>query len=129
MNDLRYRILDKFPESRLTPLSPEKVARLRTRYPGAPSDYLEFLNVVGYGRVGEMRLSIYSGPIEPSDIYDAQTASGLPGVLLVADDFQGCCYGYDTSWTFGEVDERGTFVPSADVASFVKFIEVWLFGP
>jgi hypothetical protein len=129
MTDRKARIRRDFPDSRLTPLTSAKAAALKVRHHDVPEDYLQFLTGVGYGRIGEMRLSIYSGPCEPSDIYDAETASHLPGVLLVADDFQGYCYGYDTTsaWTFGEVNERGKFSPIDRVGSFVEFIDFWLF--
>lgn len=125
--DLKRALLERHPESRLTPLPREKVDALRARHPGVPEDYVQFLTEIGHGRVGAPRLSVYSGPIEPRDIYDPPTAEALAGVWLVGDDFTGFCVGYDTrsGWRLCGVDDDGTFDPMEDVGPFSAFVVDW----
>lgn len=93
---------------------------IRARYPGLPDDYLDFLVEVGSGDLGEFQL--YSGPVPAPEMYPSGTGA-LAEVLLVGDDFQGYCFGFDRASGFrlvevspcGEVDATvesafGTFV-------------------
>jgi hypothetical protein len=88
---------------RLTNLEIEK---LLDEFPSLPLQYLDFLKSVGYGDLEELRL--YSGPVRPSDIY-SKPQGELSSIILFGDDFQGYCFGFDTSKDYSvvEVDPRG----------------------
>jgi hypothetical protein len=49
---------------------------------------------------------IYSGPVEPGEIFDPQTADALDGLLFLGDDFAGWVVGFDTrrGWRLVGVD-------------------------
>ena len=98
---LRQRIQIGFPTSRLAPMSDSELAELQRKHPQVPAHYLQFLKNVGWGNVGDMGFMFYQGPMEPSEIYDAETAKDLKGILFIGDNFGG--------WVLG-VNERGNLV-------------------
>src|SRR5687767_8607133 len=71
---------------------PEKAEVLRNKFPGIPEDYLSFLLEVGWGDLKWFRL--YSGPIQPKSVY-GDLAENMEGLILIGDDFQGYCFGFD----------------------------------
>lgn len=95
--ELAASIRRVFPASRLEPVTPEQLAAELRDHPDAPADYLEFLRRVGWGSLGDGNFMIYSGLVEPVDIFDPVTAADLPGLLLLGDDFGGWSLGFDTS--------------------------------
>ena len=90
----------------LTRLTAEEVDTLRQELPGLPCEYLEFLSVVGFGNLEELQL--YNRPTSAKSIYP-QPKGDLSGIVLFGDDFQGYCFGFDTTKDFClvEVDPRG----------------------
>ena len=90
----------------LTPVSAIDTEALRAEFVGIPIEYTDFLEKVGYGDVGDIRL--YESPTSPSDIYP-KPQGDLSGIVLLGDDFQGYCFGFDTAKDFClvEVDPRG----------------------
>jgi hypothetical protein len=123
--DLRQRLLNRHPESRLTPLTQPAIEKLRDKHPNVPNDLIDFLSVVGWGRIGRMGLMIYSGPIKPENVYDEETAAKLKDVRLIGDDFSGYCVAYDTGngWLLGEVNESGEFEACAHAKTLSDFVE------
>lgn len=95
-----------FPASRLEPATAEKVAAIRRRFPDVPPDYLEFLQRVGWGSLGDSNFMVYSGPCEPGDVFDAAAAEGFAGLVFVGDNFGGWMVGFDTrqDWRLVGVD-------------------------
>lgn len=94
--ELAASIRRVFPASWLEPVTADQLAAERRDHPDAPSDYLEFLQRVGWGSLGGSNFMIYSGLVGPSDIFDPTTAAELTGVLLLGDDFSGWSVGFDT---------------------------------
>lgn len=94
--------------SKLQPVASSMLAHLIECYPSLPSDYSAFLKEFGSGAVGaEQPLFIlYDGLLAPDEIYDAQSATALDGILLFGDDMQGYCAGFDTdnAWEVVEID-------------------------
>ena len=107
--------LDRVPE--------DELKKLEIEFPGVPQSYLHFLSVFGKGDIGN--LQIYSGPISPGDVYP-KVSKELRSVVLFGDDFQGCCYGFDTTRGFRVVEVS----PRGDVRllerEFRNFIEFWV---
>ena len=123
--DLKQRLMSRRPESRLTPLTQPEIKKIRDEHPSVPNDLLDFLAVVGWGRIGRMSLSIYGGLVKPENIYDAKTAAKLKSVLLIGDDFSGYCVGYDTgkAWLLGEVNDSGRFEACSDAKTLSEFVQ------
>jgi hypothetical protein len=121
---MKARLLKVRPASRLETLSTAEIDRIRSSFPGIPEDYLEFLGVVGYGRIGLSDFMVYSGPVHPDEIYDPPTAESLGGIVLVGDNFSGDCVGYDTKsdWGIGEIDSSNEF--QALYGGITTFIEM-----
>ncbi len=70
----------------------EQIASFQAQYPGLPRDYLDYLGSVGWGQIAGNSFMIYSGPLEPAEIYE----SGIPhleNVLLIGDDMAGHAVG------------------------------------
>lgn len=109
----------------LARLSSADVDGLRARYPGLPEDYLDFLVEVGSGDLGEFQ--IYSGPVPAPEVYPSDSGA-LGGVLLVGDDFQGYCFGFDRASDFRlvEVSPRGEVDVTVEPA-FATFVRA-IFG-
>ena len=93
-------------EASLTKVPAEKVQLLRSKYPGIPDAYLRFLELAGFGNLGS--ISLYSGPVNATEVYSNASGS-LVDILLIGDDFQGYCFGFDPtdSWRIVEVSPRG----------------------
>jgi hypothetical protein len=110
IDSIRGRLHDM---SMLTPISANDTEALKVEFVGIPIEYTEFLEKVGYGEVGDIR--IYEAPTSPDDIYPVAQGD-LSGIVLFGDDFQGYCFGFDTTKNFClvEVDPRGNPRPRSE---------------
>lgn len=99
--------------SMLTPVSAKDAEALKTEFIGIPIEYTDFLEKVGYGEVGNIR--IYEAPTSPGDIFP-KPRGDLSGIVLFGDDFQGYCFGFDITKDFllVEVDPRGNPRPRCE---------------
>ena len=48
------------PASRLTPLQEAEVVSLKVRYPQLPADYVDYMQQIGWGGIGNSFYMIYS---------------------------------------------------------------------
>jgi hypothetical protein len=131
MQKLRDAIVANDPESRLEPMTAAQLKRLLAEHQKTPAHLRDFYAQGGCGSIGNSRYMIYP-PLSPLDVFDAETAAGSQGVLLVGDDFAGTHEAYDTrgrSWRFGTVGGGGTFRPSARHKDFPAFIAGWYGSP
>lgn len=80
----------------LVPLSADDAKALRTAFPGVPQDYVEFLEKIGFGELGESSYMLYSGPVESAEVY-GESLDQIQGILVIEDDFQGFNAGFDVS--------------------------------
>ena len=105
-----------------TTLSQTEIDVLVAEFPDLPADYLAHLAIVGWGEAASGRM-IYSGPIFPDEIFGA--AVNLKGVVLLGDDFQGNCLGFNlVTKQYGEVIDDGTWEPwppNDGIAEYVSF--------
>lgn len=86
-----------------------QIDELVHQYPGMPSDYLEYLRTEGWGEA-DNGCMIYEGPILPVDIHGDRYVG--PNVVLLGDDFQGYCFGFDlNNRCYGEVSGSGEWEP------------------
>jgi hypothetical protein len=123
---IRDVIRERFPESRLDPLTEEQVAAVKRRHPKVPAQVLEFFKVVGCGSIGPSRYMVYD-LINAVEIFGKGSVANLDGVVLIGDDFAGHHEAYDTKarWRFGTVGGSGRFEPHTLYRDFVEFIERW----
>jgi hypothetical protein len=112
-----------FPASRLEPVAEPELAAIRQRHPGVPEHYLALLRHVGYGSLGGTFM-IYSGPVEPGEIFDPRTAAGLDGLLFFGDNFAGWVVGFDThrGWRLVGVDNGTPDSEPQDAQTVGEFI-------
>lgn len=105
---------------KLKPLPSEDAMDLRRSHTGIPEDYVEFLEMIGAGTLGRSQYSLYSGPVDPEEIY-GETCE-VRGAVIIGDDFSGCNVGFDLqNWEVIEIDS--TDMQREVVAtSFGKFI-------
>ncbi len=107
IHSIKSRLQDT---SKLTPVPASDLKALQAEFAGIPDEYTDFLEKVGYGAVGDIR--IYEAPTPPCDIYP-EAQGNLSGIILFGDDFQGYCFGFDSTKKFSlvEVDPRGNARP------------------
>lgn len=79
---------------------------IKKSFSGIPDDYILFLEEIGSGEIGNNNYMLYNGLLLPDEIYDADTADDLQGILIFGDDMQGNCYGFKPSneWSIVEID-------------------------
>lgn len=108
----------EFPDCRLEPVSESGLATIRRLYPGVPEHYLAFLREVGWGSLRGW-LMLYSGPVEPDDIFDSDTAAELAGLVFFGDFGGSTILGFDTraSWRLVGVDHHMLDVDPEEAAT------------
>jgi hypothetical protein len=88
-----------------TVLTTSEIERLVAEHPGLPTDYLAYLRDVGWGTAPNGHM-VYEGPISPDEVYPQ--LAGETNRVLIGDDMQGYCLGYDfTSKRYGEYSDFG----------------------
>ncbi|NOR62771.1 MAG: hypothetical protein GQ535_09800 [Rhodobacteraceae bacterium] len=80
-----------------------------------PLDYRTFLIEIGSGEIGDMKFIIYPTPIKAREVYGSDIPSHLGRILLLGDDFNGMCIGFDpeNDWRVVEGDWRIAILPEA----------------
>ena len=103
----------------VTPIPKGECDSIRDQHAGIPDDYLSFLTEIGWGELETLQL--FSGPVPASEIYGSKDQ--LSHVILIGDDYQGYCFGYETVPVFALVEVS----PSGDLRnldkSFFDFME------
>ncbi len=118
-------INEKFLDSSFIEVPQEEFISIEQQFGEIPSDIKMLYLKLGYGSIGRGQFSIHCF-LKPTDIYDAETARQLDGILIVGDDFAGTCYAYDAknNWIFGCIDYGGEFEPLLPMYSdFLDFLE------
>lgn len=94
--------------------------KLLRNYPNLPCDYTNFLINVGFGDLGELQL--YDSPIIPKYIY--KDREGLDDIIIIGDDFQGYCFGYDLNdnYRLVEISPVGD-IYSGDESDFISLLK------
>ncbi|HEX5103652.1 MAG TPA: hypothetical protein VFV87_07580 [Pirellulaceae bacterium] len=114
--------------------SPQKVAAMRKRYPGVPSDYLAYLREVGAGTFRECQFMVYGFLATPDEILGEGVFDWLDAktrVLCFGDDFSGDMSGFlpDEGWQIVELWHDSGRVRHQN-QSFGKYIRAqMLMGP
>lgn len=108
----------------LTKASATELQSLRSEFAGIPDDYLRFLEFAGYGNLEDVQL--YGGPTDAQFVYPHATGR-LADVLLIGDDFQGYCFGFDPAdhWRLVEVSPRGE-IETPEHSDFLSFLGYYM---
>ena len=102
------------------PLTHEVISDLRRQFPTLRDDYFNYLMSVGWGET-EAGPMIYEGPITSEEIYGPRDE--LARILLLGDDFQGCCFGYNSKTDcYGVVSVSGAWEPWPASAGFARYV-------
>ena len=107
----------------LTPLDKHSIQKMKEENPGIPGDYLEYLQNVGWGNIGESYM-VYSGPIDPEDIFGVREDANLEHIALFGDGFSGDCDGFsiEKNWELVYIDHVSLKVYTWDL-TFEAFIK------
>tara|TARA_B100000609_G_C17048672_1_gene347817 strand:- start:27 stop:422 length:396 start_codon:yes stop_codon:yes gene_type:complete len=124
LEKLRSLILEKYPESRLTPIPDVTMDALIKRFPDIPEHLLQSLRIIGAGTIGFPNYAIHL-PFEAHYVYGPE-ATNLDGIVFVGDDCSETHEAYDTknNWQFGSVGGDGNFEKS-NCENFIEFLEDW----
>jgi hypothetical protein len=115
------------PGAELERLTEAQVELVRRGHPGVPDHYLAFLREVGWGSL-RSSLMLYSGLIEPGEVFDEETACGLNGLLFFGDDFSGDMVGFDTQndWRIVRLEHCLLEVMPSDTRTVAEFVADWI---
>ncbi len=84
-----------------------EIELLVVEHPNLPADYLSYLREIGWG-ISPSGHMIYSGPITPKEVYPHLLIED--NRLLIGDDNQGYCLGYDIiAKKYGEYSDFGVW--------------------
>ncbi len=113
-----------FPASHFEPVVDAELAILHRRFPGVPEHYLEFLQHVGWGSLGDGHFMIYNCPCEPDEFFDTETTQQLNGIVFIGDNFSGWMLGFDTrdGWRMVGVESASLQSCPEDVRTIAEFI-------
>ncbi|WP_046173469.1 hypothetical protein [Domibacillus indicus] len=91
--------------------------------PGMPQDYLDFLEEVGYGSVGDGCFMFYGGLLEAEELFDTEENPELDGVLLLGDNFSGDAVGFlaEGEWPLVEVWHEDLTIFPREEKTFAEF--------
>lgn len=118
-------IVDHFiTEGSLIKASANELQSVRSKYAGIPEEYFRFLEVAGYGNLGDIQL--YEGPTKAGTVYSNATGR-LADILLIGDDFQGYCFGFDPTdrWKIVEVSPHGEIDTTVE-SEFLSLLEGYM---
>lgn len=122
-DDLLYSLIKKGMRHSFDKPDDREIDEEIRRYTNIPYDYLDFLQEIGYGEIGEGYFMLYGGLIKPSEIFNADKADKLRDILFIGDDFNGHCIGFVKAevWELVEVDEyqKVTFL-NVSFESFIR---------
>jgi hypothetical protein len=75
---------------------------------------------VGWGETNAGPM-IYDGPMNPNEIYGLRDEHS--GILLLGDDYQGYCFGYNTDTEcYGEISDDGQWEPWPKSVGFGHYV-------
>lgn len=85
-------------------LGEQALTDIRTRHPGTPEEFLQFLKEVGWGSFLEDSYMVYNGFFEPSFVFGEENAPLDEEICLFGDDFCGNSAGFEKStWEVVEI--------------------------
>ncbi len=131
IDSIKKYIFENHQGSEFSPVPESWIKDIEKKYPNMPKDLKEIYAKIGYGSIGDSLYMIHA-LLEPSEIYDEETASDLDGVVIVGDDFSGNCSAYDAKngWVFGCIECGGEFESfGKEIQSFSKYLEYFYCNP
>lgn len=108
-----------------TTFTADELQAIRTKYPGVPDDYLDYLAEVGQGAFRECQYAVYGGFTRPDEVFDAESAASLgKRVLCFGDNFSGDLGGFlpDEDWKVVEIwhDSMTIYETNQSFEAFIR---------
>lgn len=127
-NDLSDRMLQAELPHDLERLSKDEIQALRNEYEGIPEDYLDFLQEMGWGDIGDGLYKLYSGLVDSESIYGEDLEDHLKEVLLFGDDYTGINSGFipAKNWILVEVEPLHRTIKVQNM-TFEEYIPTMIF--
>lgn len=121
--DLKEKLKSKGFLSKLERPEPAKIASYKAEYVGLPNDYVEFLEEIGTGDIGDGGYFFYSKPKYVDEIYRDRDVSVIGKIVLFGDDRSGFFAGFDPddAWCVVELNSANMEVTRA-ASSFHEFV-------
>lgn len=106
-------------------LDATEINEIRIEFPGIPEDYLDYLTEVGWGDFRESQYMVYSGLVNPDDIFDPVAVSKLTKkVLCFGDNFSGNVGGFlpEEHWKVIEIlhEDMTIFETGKSFGDFIR---------
>jgi hypothetical protein len=88
----------------LTPVSDAALRAIASEHSGIPGPYLQFLREVGYGTIGREYFMLYSGVVDPIQIWGEAPSPSHGSLWLFGDDYCGICVAFSESRSWSVVE-------------------------
>jgi len=122
-DELLYQLIKKGIRNLFESVTRDEINSIIIKHPGVPDDYIEFLEEIGHGDIGDNYFMLYGGLVEASEIYDESKAEKLKDIVFFGDYYDGHSIGFSKKgeWEMVDVDDRLkiTFL-NTSFESFIK---------
>jgi hypothetical protein len=107
-DEILYQLIKKGSRNLFKRVTKDEINSIIKEHPGVPDDYIEFLEEIGYGDIGENYFMLYGGLVEASVIYDETKAEKLKDIVFLGDYYDGHNIGFSkkVGWEMVEVDDN-----------------------
>lgn len=105
-DDVLYQLIRKGTRGLFERMSRDEISEIIKKHPGVPTDYIEYLEEIGYGDIGDNYFMLYGGLVEATQIYEEEKAQKLRDIVFVGDYYNGHSIGFSKigEWEMVDVD-------------------------
>ncbi|KNY26736.1 hypothetical protein [Pseudobacteroides cellulosolvens] len=122
-DEFLYQLIKKGIRSSFERMPKDEINVITKEHPGVPADYIEYLEEIGYGDIGDNYFMLYGGLVQASEIYEESKAEKLKDIVFLGDYYNGHSIGFSKKgeWEMVEVDDKHniTFL-NTSFESFIK---------
>ncbi|MDP4181552.1 MAG: hypothetical protein Q8942_10705 [Bacillota bacterium] len=107
-DDLLYQLIKNGLRNSFQKVFKREIDELIMKHPGVPTDYIEFLEEIGYGDIGEEYFMLYGSLVDAEVIYGKSKCDGLKDIVFLGDYYNGHSIGFSKKgeWEMVEVDNN-----------------------
>jgi hypothetical protein len=107
-DDILYQLIKKGVRNSFERMSRDEINIIIEKHPGVPADYIEYLEEIGYGSIGDNYFMVYGGLVEASEIYDESKTEKLKDIVFWGDYYNGHSIGFSKKgeWEMVDIDGR-----------------------
>lgn len=111
-DELLYQLIKKGIRSSFERVSKDEINVIIKKHHGVPADYIEYLEEIGYGDIGDNYFMLYGGLVEASEIYDESKAEKLKDIVFLGDYYNGHSIGFSKKgeWEMVNVDDKHNII-------------------